>query len=133
MVSQLFDSEESIPIKGPALRFFRRLGVVLRNKCVIPEPRPSNYFNTVSLVERELKNATPNWCKIRSKLLANNQVSFPALQERMRTFLKAHQMKEYYIIVGGLLRLRTILRILTIRARQLQMKRDVRTCCLRNT
>jgi len=75
LVTELCDSDDPAPIKGSALRFFRRLSAKLRKQCIIAEPSPSNYFKAIMLVERELRSGNPDWRKIRCEILCNNKPS----------------------------------------------------------
>ena len=106
MVSQMFDIGNSEPIRVPALEFFRELGAKLQRCCVVPEPRSSNYFKAIALVEKELRDPASNWRKIRSELLANSRTNYAALQDKIRSLLREHKMRDYHKIVGGLLNLR---------------------------
>lgn len=50
-VLRILNDLSGTPIKDSALRFFRELSAKLKPNFIVSEPRPTNYFKAVELVD----------------------------------------------------------------------------------
>ena len=64
------------------------------------------FSKAVALIERELKSGAPNGEKIKGEILCNRRSDFIVLQKKIRDLLKTRDMRDYYKLIGGLLKLR---------------------------
>ena len=93
-------------MKLSPLKFFRNLSGRLSARAVMYEPRPRSYFTVIKSVDSELRSLTVNWGKVIKMIRSCRGLEFFALLHKLNELKASNKMKEFHLIVGGLLQVR---------------------------
>lgn len=102
----LHDGHMNELLKRTPVQCFRSISSLVKKRCVVAEPQPTNYFKANEFVDAELSTPNPNWKRVRNIISRCRGLELVALMEKLKGLRRDNRMSEFHRMIGNLLRLK---------------------------